>query len=243
VGDVIDPRRTAALAASSTPSGFDALAARRPQLDRSSRSAQIAEIVRDSILDGALRPGERLSEPDICEALGVSRNTLREAFRSLADQRLAVHELNRGMFVRVPGRSDVHELYTCRRIIEVAAVRTPHDPERLAGVRAAVEAAQACADEGDWVGVGTADVAFHKEITALNGSTRINEFMQSVWNELRLVFHVMGNPFTFHGPYLDRNRAILEVLLQQRTDDAVGMLTDYLDVAERHILTSYPGAA
>jgi hypothetical protein len=54
---------------------------------------------------------------------------------------------------------------------------------------------------------------------------------------------VMGNPFTFHGPYLDRNRAILEVLLQQRTDDAVGMLTDYLDVAERHILTSYPGAA
>ena len=110
-------------APASERSGYEELASRRNQLDRASRSAQIADIVRGSILDGSFRPGTRLSEPDICAALGVSRNTLREAFRSLVDQRLATHELNRGVFVRVPSRADVAELYTCRRIIEGAGVQ------------------------------------------------------------------------------------------------------------------------
>ncbi|HEY5858318.1 MAG TPA: GntR family transcriptional regulator [Aldersonia sp.] len=227
-------------APASERSGYEELASRRDQLDRSSRSAQIADIVRGSILDGSFRPGTRLSEPDICSALGVSRNTLREAFRSLVDQRLATHELNRGVFVRVPSRADVGELYTCRRIIEGAGVRDPHGAAELAGVRAALDAAEECARAQDWTGVGTADIAFHKAIAGLNHSMRIDEFMTSVWNELRLVFHVMADPHTFHRPYLDRNREIYEALAAQDVAAAERLLLDYLTDAERQILGAYP---
>src|SRR5439155_1545253 len=53
---------------------------------------------------------------------GVSRNTLREAFRYLAKDRLVTHELNRGVFVRVPTLDDIAELYRCRRFVECAAI-------------------------------------------------------------------------------------------------------------------------
>ncbi|WP_280396032.1 GntR family transcriptional regulator, partial [Nocardia brasiliensis] len=102
---------------------YTALSEHKGLLIRSSRSSQTADIVRASILDGSLRPGSRLSEPDICAALGVSRNTLREAFRSLIEERLVTHELNRGAFVRVPTSDDVAEHYQCRRLVECAAVR------------------------------------------------------------------------------------------------------------------------
>jgi DNA-binding GntR family transcriptional regulator len=221
-------------------SGYESLVEQRALLDRASRSEQIADIVRASILDGVFRPGTRLSEPDICSALGVSRNTLREAFRSLVDQRLTTHELNRGMFVRVPSRSDVRELYACRRIIQTAAVREPRERADLADVGAAVAAAEARAQGGDWTGVGTADIAFHRAITALNRSSRIDEFMNSVWNELRLVFFVMADPDAFHRPYLGRNREIYEALLAGDTGRCERMLIDYLADAEQQILDAYP---
>ncbi len=221
-------------------SGYEALATRRDLLGRASRSAQIADIVRTSILDGEFRPGSRLSEPDICEALSVSRNTLREAFRSLVDQRLVTHELNRGVFVRVPGTDDVRELYACRRIIEGAAVRAPHTDDGLADVHAAVRAGLACAEAADWTGVGTADIAFHRAVVGLNRSARIDEFMTGLWNELRLVFHVMADPHAFHQPYLDRNAELETALAAADTVRAEQLLTDYLADAERQILDVYP---
>lgn len=55
-------------------------------------------MLRTRITEGRLSPGTRLSEEDIGAALGVSRNTLREA--RLGHERLLLHEFNRGVFVR-----------------------------------------------------------------------------------------------------------------------------------------------
>ncbi|MFI6046752.1 GntR family transcriptional regulator [Nocardia sp. NPDC051321] len=218
---------------------YAALSEHKGLLARSSRSSQIADIVRASILDGALRPGQRLSEPDICAALGVSRNTLREAFRSLIEERLVTHELNRGAFVRIPTSDDVAELYQCRRVVEGAAVHGFDSDQEPTELAAALARADACAAEQDWTGVGTADIDFHKAIAALNRSRRLDQMMASVWNELRLVFHVMADPLTFHEPYLARNHEIYEAMIGGQAAAAEQMLADYLTDAESHIRGAY----
>lgn len=207
--------------------------------DRSGRSHRVADLVRQAILDGTYGVGTRLSEPRICRDFGVSRNTLREAFRMLADERLVVHQLNRGVFVRVPSTLDVSELYDARRLVECAAVG--EHPRGAVGLEAVAEAlgrADRLAAAGDWVGVGTADIDFHRELTAL-GSTRIVALMQSVWNEMRLAFHVVGRPDTFHGSYLERNHLIHDALVTRGGPVAAEMLRSYLDEAERQVLKAY----
>ena len=165
---------------------YRGLASQREQLERAGLSTQVADIVRGRILDGQFRPGMRLSEPDICAALKVSRNTVREAFRTLIQERLVAHELNRGVFVRIPLPEDVTEVYQCRRVVECAALRehprTRTDPAPLA---AALEHADRCAAQGDWTGVGTADVDFHRAVTAINHSRLLDSMMAGVWDELR----------------------------------------------------------
>ena len=104
------------------------LAQDRSRLGRSSTAERVADILRDRIIEGLFKPGQRLSEESICEALGVSRNTLREAFRLLSHERLLDHRLNRGVFVRVLSVEDVADLYQVRRVIEGVAVRrTPSE--------------------------------------------------------------------------------------------------------------------
>lgn len=208
-------------------------------LEQASRARRAADRVRAGILAGTYPMGTRLSEPDICAELGVSRNTLREAFRGLAEERLVVHQLNRGVFVRVPTVTDVTELYDARRLVECAAVAThPGGTAGLERVAATLDRAEETAAAGDWVGVGTADIDFHRELTAL-GSTRVVALMQSIWSEMRLAFHVVARPDEFHGSYLHRNHEILDALVHRGGGVAASMLRAYLDEAESQVVAAY----
>ncbi|MFI9555605.1 GntR family transcriptional regulator [Nonomuraea endophytica] len=211
----------------------------RSRLGRTSTAERVADILRDRIIEGFFEPGQRLSEESISEALGVSRNTLREAFRLLGHERLLDHRLNRGVFVRVLSAEDVADLYRVRRVLQDAAVRRRPTGAALAVIREAVADAEKSAAADDWRGVGTANIRFHQALVAMNGSPRLDETMRQLLAELRLVFHVMKNPRTFHEPFVVRNRKLLELIEAGRTDEAAGFLADYLDHAERLLVRAY----
>jgi DNA-binding GntR family transcriptional regulator len=211
----------------------------RGLLGRTSTAERVASILRDRILEGSLPPSTRLPEDLIGQALGVSRNTLREAFRVLSHERLLVHQLNRGVFVRRLTADDLVDLYRVRRLVEVAAVRANHrlDDAQLRPLREAVEEGQTAAKDDRWVDVGTANIHFHLALGGLAGSPRVDAVLRQFLAELRLVFHVRHNPREFHEPYLERNREILTLLEAGDIDAAARALETYLHVAERQILT------
>ena len=215
------------------------LSGERAALTRASTAGRVAEILRSRITEGRLPPGTRLSEEDIGVALGVSRNTLREAFRLLAHERLLVHEFNRGVFVRRLTVDDVHDLYRFRRLVEGGVLRTTSADAPLDDVRRAVEEGESAAADGRWVDVGTANMRFHQAVAALAGSPRVEESMRHVLAELRLVFHVMAAPRTFHEPYLAENRRILDLLESGDVAGAAETLERYLTAAEAQLTEAY----
>lgn len=211
----------------------------RALLGKTSTVERVARILRERIIEGLLYPGSRLSEDAIGTALGISRNTLRESFRLLSHERLVVHELNRGVFVRTLSADDVIDLFRVRRLIECAAVRDASgDPVKLQPLRAAVEDGERAAAEGRGADVGTANMRFHQAIVALAGSHRVDDLMRQLLAELRLVFHVMANPHEFHVPYVQRNRDILTLLEERDRDGANDALAAYLDDAEQQLLSA-----
>jgi DNA-binding GntR family transcriptional regulator len=228
------------------------LSAERDSLSRSSTAELVADILRRHVIEGRVQPGSRLSEDAVAGALAVSRNTLREAFRLLSHERLLVHELNRGVFVRQLSVGDVVDVYRMRRVIEVASLLGvgpqtyplfPHVvPRGLAELRAAVTAGKAAAERGDWHTVGTANMHFHQAIAGLAGSPRTNELMSQLLAELRLVFHVMQAPQAFHEPYLEDNERICGLVESGDGASAARMLADYLERAEQQLVRAYADA-
>lgn len=217
---------------------FDALAADRGRLDRASAAQRVADVLRDHITEGLLAPGTRLSEEALGEALTVSRNTLREAFRLLADERLVVHKMNRGVFVRILEPDDVADIYTLRLALETAGVRALRSatPERLAAVRTALNDAEAAEAAGDWITVGTADLHFHQAVAGIAGSERIDECMARLMAELRLAFAAVPSASGLHAPFLRRNQTLAGLLETGEIDDAEVELTRYLDDARAVII-------
>jgi DNA-binding GntR family transcriptional regulator len=204
---------------------------------RTGTAERVADVLRARIAEGHFAPGVRLSEESLCGALGVSRNTLREAFRLLSHERLLVHELNRGVFVRRVTVEDLDDIYRLRVLVECAALRgLGRPPHPLAEVEAAVVAGERAAAERAWPRLAAANIAFHRALAALAGSPRIDEVMRGVLAELGLVFHVMADPRRFHEPYLTRNRRILDALRAGDAREAERLLEEYL-TDSRHQLT------
>ncbi len=202
---------------------------------------RVADILRRRITEGELRPGSRLSEDELARPLGVSRNTLREAFRLLTHDGLLVHRLHRGVFVSELDAEELWDLYRLRRLLECGVVRSLSwlDHTERDRLRAEVAAAEEAAARGDWGAVGTANMRFHEVLVGLAGSPRIDRVSAQLLAELRLVFHVVADPQRLYEPYVVRNRQLLELLETGAYADAADHLESYLRDSEEQLLAAY----
>ncbi len=221
-----------------TETWVSTLAQGKSGLERASTAQKVADMLRERVLDGELAPGLRLSEEAIGGALGVSRNTLREAFRLLTRDRILVHEHSRGVFVRTPTAEDVRDLYAARRVIECGALQKWPDVDevRRDAVRMPIEDAVAYGAKKDWTRVGTANVRFHRGIVGLAGSHRLSEESDRLFAELMLAFRVVSDPKRLHMAYLPLNREIVGLLNAGDVQRATDKLREYFDLAEADLV-------
>ncbi|MFJ6694745.1 GntR family transcriptional regulator [Streptomyces sp. NPDC091272] len=204
---------------------------------------RVASSLRDRIAEGGLKPGAQLPEAALAHAYGVSRNTVREAFRLLVHERLVVHEFNRGVFVRVPGVADIADIYAVRFALETAGVRAggAASPRLVADVLRAVEDGESAAVAGDWPHVADAGIRFHRALAALAGSPRTDAYMSAILAELRLVFQAMPSAAHLHEPFVGRNRAIAGPLADGELELAESELRSYLVDSRQLILDTLDG--
>lgn len=87
------------------------------------RRDQAFERLRDAIMTGHFAPGARLIERELCEAMGVSRTSIREVLRRLEAEQLIEVEPRRGPIVARLSRKQVAEIYDVRALLEAAVVR------------------------------------------------------------------------------------------------------------------------
>lgn len=114
--------------------------------------AQVVANLRAAILSGQLRPGERLVETTLSEALQVSRTSLREALRQLEAERLVTITPFKGPTVAVMTPDDAEQIYEVRALLEGHAAELfagRATGEQLAAMKAALLGFKAAVAAGD----------------------------------------------------------------------------------------------
>ena len=107
----------------------------------SSRKQPIRDIVyhniRNAILRGELKPGERLNEEHLAAQLGISRTPVREALRKLEVEKMVSHSPYRGVVITEINTDETDDLYEIRTLVEAIIAKraalnaTPDDIKRL----------------------------------------------------------------------------------------------------------------
>lgn len=138
------------------------------------------ERLRQAIISGVFKPGQRLVERTLCDQLGVSRSVIREVIRHLDAEGLVTTE-GQGPVVSRLAWDDARQIYEIRAALESAAVEAcarVADDAAKATLRAAVETIERRAQSGDWMAVLAATDTFYDTIFATGGHPIAQEIVR-----------------------------------------------------------------
>jgi DNA-binding GntR family transcriptional regulator len=188
---------------------------------------RISRVLADRIITGALEPGSKLRQDHIAEEFGTSHVPVREAFRRLEAQGLAVSEARRGVRVASFSLAEVQEVARMRSVLEGLALRhaAPHlTPFILDQAEAAMVTGDNATDIREW---DEANRRFHRLLLAPSDMPRLLAAIDDL--------HMVGSRFLFAtgrggwAPRVDADHhAILDHLRKSKIDQAVVVL-------ERHV--------
>jgi len=139
----------------------------RELFQKPSMSGQVKHFLRELIISGKLRSGERIVETRIAHQLGIGQPTVREALESLQDEGLVVRHPNRGCTVVELTEKEVRQIFRLRIEWEALAVDlamehwTADKSNELARVLNDLEAAAQTRDAQRYYRV---DLEFHRTI-------------------------------------------------------------------------------
>ena len=201
------------------------------RIEQKSTAQRVMATMRELIMRGDLRPGQPLPEAAVAASLGISRNTVREAFRLLTNEGLAVHAVNRSVTVKRLTPEDIRDIYATRRALEISAIRSRPEvtPAQLERLRAAVESGARATESENWRAVATENLLFHQRIVELLGSERVDAFFARILAELALAFAVAPDEPSFLDAYRDDNPRVLALIEARRWEECAKAMEDYLD--------------
>jgi DNA-binding GntR family transcriptional regulator len=163
--------------------------------DRPSLSQVVGEKIRGQILEGRLRPGERLVEDRLSAELGVSRVPVREALRGLEREGLVRLEPNRGATVTEVTPELVAELVEVRTLLEALNARLAarrHDPKIVALLQDTLRRGNEAAQVGTTEELARLNAEFHERLAEASRNTVLSDIMRSLRERTSLAFSING---------------------------------------------------
>jgi GntR family transcriptional regulator, trigonelline degradation regulator len=125
------------------------------------------EKVRDAIVNGYFRPGDRLVERDLCVQLGVSRTVVREVLRHLESEGLVASQPNKGPIVAMLDLDEARQIYEIRGTLEGMAARLcaeRRDPTIADALNDSLRRIRSSYAKKDMAGVLTNTTAFYQTL-------------------------------------------------------------------------------
>ncbi|MGP9725115.1 GntR family transcriptional regulator [Corynebacterium sp. AOP40-9SA-29] len=176
------------------------------------RAQSASTRLRHAVSAGEYAPGAKLNEVVLAQQLGVSRNTLRESFATLAADGIIDRIPNRGVFIASPTAEDIGDLYRERAVIEPAALLWGEMLD-AAALDQVVSDAERHLALGNLTELGLANQQFHRTVVTAAGSRLLDQEMDRLLARMRLVFLLAerADP-EFHRPFVATNRQIVTLL-------------------------------
>ena len=162
--------------------------AERDVIARRPLAEELADRLRDLIVEGEMAPGERVSERALCERFGVSRTPLREALKVLSREGLVALTQNRGATVTELTLADLEEAFPVMAALEAltgelaAAEATAAE---ISAIRRLHEAMSAAFAEGDRARYLPLNDDFHAALSATARNPLLAEMKRGLETRIR----------------------------------------------------------
>jgi DNA-binding GntR family transcriptional regulator len=176
--------------------------------------AHVLNRLRDGIISGKFRPGDRLNESKLARQYGVSRIPVREALMQLQEQGLVMNHPRRGMFVNSLSEEDTQRINSLRIILESEAIKLcrAHFSSQMEASLTRIVSEMERWDSGSELDAAALDLEFHRTIWRYSGNPYLARTLDTLVPVV-LAHHALdGIAHDLVRWRLNHHRALLEVV-------------------------------
>ena len=174
---------------------------------------QVYARILEAIIDRTLPPGQRITQNELAEKLGVSRQPVSHALHLLHRQGLVAESGRRGFEVTALDPARIRQLYEVRGAIDalaarLAAGRARTDTAGRTRLETALKAGRAIGEDTPLARLIALDVDFHRAIYRLSGNPAIEEMIAPQWPHMRRSMATVLAELDYRGSIWSDHEAI-----------------------------------
>ena len=197
---------------------------------------QGAAFLREAILRGDIRPGQKLKQGELARRLGMSPTPVREVLRILEAEGLLVHIPHKGVYVAGVAPADSEEIAPIRVALESLAARMAAPRLSAEDIAAMVELARSMEQawqEMNLVRIRRDNYNFHAIIYRGSGSPMLCGMIERLWPRFAtdLLWMIPGRA----ERSIEQHRALLQAIQRRDAERAAELLAEHITTAAKAI--------
>lgn len=202
----------------------------------------VYELLRKAILDGKIKPGERIVENDYAEMFHTSRTPIREALRKLEMEGFVEYLPRKGVIVKGFSLSDIIEIYEIRKSLECLAIR--HVVAKISGqeidqIRAIVREMEKANQEDNIEQLVTICQQFHDTILHTSSMPRLTSMINTLQDYLERFKRVTLEKPKRRGNAIKEHQEIFRAIDQRDVNKAEELISQHIEASKRAFLEDY----
>lgn len=190
----------------------------------------------DAITDGSLEPGERITQEEIAEQLGVSRSPVLQALRLLKKDGFIEDAPGRGVQVAQLDLRWVANLYQVRGALDALAAQLAAESRYVIDPAILAHGREVSQGENLRAAID-ADLVFHNAIYTASGNPLIEESAQRYWMHLRRVMGAVHRVARHRASLWDEHQAIADAIAQGDAERAVMLSNLHIGRARTNLVS------
>ena len=208
----------------------------------SSLTDELVDILRDRILKGEYKIGEKIKENQIATEFKVSRTPIREAFKQLENEGLIDYIPNRGCFAKGFTRQDIEDIYAVRKALEIMAVEwavSRISDEQIQALQEQSELMEFYTTKKDSDKVLDLNSAYHDIIYDAAGSRFMAQILRSYKEYIEQTRKVILYEQAYLEEILKEHKAVLAAIKARDVDGAKKAMAEHLEMSQRRAKLQY----
>jgi DNA-binding GntR family transcriptional regulator len=188
----------------------------------------VADIIRQAIINGSMRPGSPVVEMALAEQLKVSRAPVREAIQILEADGLIESEPYKGKRVKPLTLKEVEEVYSLREQFEAFAIRRVVERKvDVSLLRVHSDAMFAAAERNDLAALNDADEAFHRTLIRLADHGLVLSFWEHLYLRIRQIMALRNSANRDLRAVAKNHPPIIEAIETRDMILAISLISDH----------------
>lgn len=192
------------------------------------------EKIKEAIIKGHFKPGEKLVEQTLAQEMGVSRTPVREAIRRLEAEGFVISIPRKGVVVSRADKEEIVQLYSIRAELEGLAARWAienADEDDMRKLDEAISRMEETAASGDLDGVVQSNALFHDAIAQASKSRILCTLLKTLQDNIQRFrfqsLHLPGRP----EAALAEHKEIIAAIKEKKAEEADRLLKEHLQNA------------